>query len=110
VFANVASPLKSDNYDKYEERMPRESIRLVEAIAGETLEAHGYECAFDADERESVDVGDADTYADEERRLARAAAVNDWVENPREQVTRHLGRSFTYYMVLRYGVGGRFLP
>lgn len=105
VFSNLSSPLKSDNFDKYKEQMPRESIRLVEAIAGKTLEAHGYELEFDAETLESVDINGQ--YAADERRIARAAAVNDWIEHPREQVERHLSRSFTYYMILRYGLGER---
>lgn len=103
AFENLAVPIKSDNYDKYKEKLPREEIRLTEALTRNELVTHGYELQHSNDELDAVAL-DPEAYEAEERRLRRSASVVDWLEDTGEQLTRYVTRSFSYYMILRYGL------
>lgn len=103
VFENLSNPIQSDNYDKYKQQLPDEEVRITEKIAGDELANHGYDRKYTDEELDGFELT-PETYADEERRIARSAAISDWRENTREQFARYATRSFSYYMILRYGL------
>jgi len=105
VFENLSVPIKSDNYGKYKDQLSREEIQLTEAIAADEMEQHGYELENDRETLAAFEM-DVERYEKRNTDLARSAALNDWRENPNEQIRRYTSRSFSYYMVLKYGLLG----
>jgi hypothetical protein len=103
VFENLAVPIKSDNYNKYKEQLPRNEIRIIEKLTAELLTEFGYEHEYPLDELESFEL-DEDSYKKEDKKLARNASIDYWQENTHEQIRRFATRSFSYYMILRYGL------
>lgn len=103
AFENLSVPIKSDNYDKYKDRLPREEIRITEKLTANELVAHGYDLEHGESELEAFELSPED-YEATDRKLQRHASLDDWLENPREQVARYTTRSFSYYMMLRYGL------
>jgi hypothetical protein len=103
VLGNIAIPIKSDNFDKFLDKLTAEEIRIVEKVAGEELEAFGFELVNDEATLEGFEPDEA-AYEEAEGRLNRAAALEDWRSETGEQVARYAGRSFSIYMILRYGM------
>lgn len=103
VFENLSVPIKSDNYGKFRDQLPDEEVLITEWVAGEALEAFDYDLVTDEETREWFDP-DPEAYERADERLEREATLRFWRESPREQLRRSLSRSFTAYMVLRYGV------
>ena len=107
AFENLSIPIKSDNYAKFREGLADEEVRIVEKIAGEELEAFGFDLVSDEEALADFELDDEAVYAEEEAKLSRRAAVKYWREDTREQVARYAGRSFSIYMILRYGMLAR---
>jgi len=103
VLENLSIPIKSDNFGKFHDKLTGEEIKIVETIAGEELEALGFDLVNDGATLSDFEL-DEEAYAEQERRLSRLAAIEDWRESTREQVARYVGRSFSIYMILRYGM------
>lgn len=103
VFENLSMPIKSDNYEKYKDRLPREEIRITEKIAADALTKHGYELETPRETLDSLELS-PNTYEESDQKLRRNAGIEDWKENTREKVARFTTRSFSYYMILRYGL------
>jgi hypothetical protein len=106
AFENIAIPIKSDNYGKFREDLTAREIRTVEKVAGEELEAFGFELVNDEETLAAFELDEEASYAEQEAKLARQAALEYWLEDTREQVARYVGRSFSIYMILRYGMLG----
>lgn len=104
LFENVGVPIKSDNYDKYRDRLPDEEVTLTEYFTREELEQFGYELERSEDILNSFEPEPADHYRRIDKSLRRSAGIDHWREAPREQVKRSLATSFTAYLYLRYGV------
>lgn len=103
VFGNLSVPIKSDNYGKYKDRLPREEIRITEKVTADELTEHGYELQNSREDLEEFELS-VDDYEDADRKLQRNASIDYWQENTREQIARYATRSFSYYMILRYGL------
>jgi len=103
VFENLSVPIKSDNYGKFHDRLPDDEVLITESVAWEGLEHFGYDLVHDVSEIEAFEP-DVDAYHAADDRLERQATRGFWRESPREQIRRSLSRSFTAYMVLRYGL------
>lgn len=103
AFENLSIPIKSDNYAKFHDALTGEEIRIVETIAGEELEAFGFDLVNDETTRSGFEP-DEEAYREAEAKLSRQAAMEYWREDTREQVARYVGRSFSIYMILRYGM------
>lgn len=106
AFENIAIPIKSDNYGKFRDDLTAREIRIVEEIAGEELEAFGFDLVNDEATLSAFELEDEAVYTEQEAKLARGAALEYWLEDTREQVARYVGRSFSIYMILRYGMLG----
>lgn len=104
LFENVGVPIKSDNYDKYLDRLPNEEVRLTEYFTQEELRSFGYEPSYSEEDLDSFDPDSANHYRKLDRSLGRSARIDHWREAPAEQVRRSLTKSFTAYLYLRYGV------
>jgi len=105
VFENLTSPIMSDNYDKFREQLPDEEVKITEKIAGDALRYFDYETVYSEEELEGFEL-DEDGYRSKDKKLTRRWKIRHWRESPREQVRRHMTRSFAGYMILRYGVFG----
>lgn len=105
AFENLTSPIMSDNYDKFRDRLPEDEVRLTEKIAGDELKYFDYDLVYSDAELERFEI-DPDRYSSEDRSLTRKAMVKDWFSSPREQIKRNTARSFAGYMIFRYGVFG----
>lgn len=105
VFENLSVPIQSDNYGKFHDQLPDDEVLITEHVAGDQLEAFEYDLVYDRETIESFEP-DADAYEAVDARLEREANRRFWRASPREQLQRSLSRSFTAYMVLRYGVLG----
>lgn len=103
AFENLSVPIKSDNYDKFRDRLPRAEIRVVEKVAAEELERFGFDLVTSEPEREELTL-EPESYAEVDRSRRRRSAIEHWRSNFGEQVRRSATRSFTRYMVLRYGL------
>ncbi|MDY6775294.1 MAG: sulfotransferase [Halobacteria archaeon] len=105
VFENLTSPIMSDNYDKFHEQLPEEEIKITEKIAGDILERFGYERTYNEDELAEFEI-DKEKYRKKDKKITRRWTLKHWRESPREQIRRQMARSFSRYMILRYGVFG----
>lgn len=103
VFENLSVPIKSDNYGKYLDRLPYEEIKITEHIAADEMEQHGYDLEHDRELLNEFEPDEA-AYTERNRDLKRAATLKYWRESPREQIDRYATRSFSYYMILKYGL------
>jgi len=108
---NLASPIMSDNYDKFHDRLPDEEVRLTEKIAGDELEYFGYELVNSRDQLEEVEP-DPERYSSLDKKLRRNETLRDWRDSPRESSATAFSRSqdprFEPRKVTRpHGSGGR---
>jgi hypothetical protein len=105
VFENLTSPIMSDNYDKFRDRLPEEETKVTEKIAGDLLERFGYERVYSEEELDMFELNEP-KYKKQDKKMTRRWTLNHWRDSPREQVRRQTTRSFAGYMILRYGVFG----
>lgn len=103
AFSNLSSPIKSDNYDKFYDRLPYREIKITEKVAMEEMEYFGFEPVHSREELENFELN-IEKYEEEDQRLDREATVTEWSDNPREEFKKQVTRSFAGYMVLRYGI------
>jgi len=103
AFENLSVPIKSDNFGKFHDGLTGAEIKMTETLAGDQLQAFGYELTTPAGELDDFEL-DPERYERDDRDTARASAYRDWRENPGEKVRRFAGRSFSIYMILRYGL------
>lgn len=106
LFENLSVPIKSDNYDKFRDRLPDDEVKLTEKITKTELDEFGFNRVYSEDELDAFEFEPEAVYEREDDRMERAANRRYWRERPREQVKRSLTRSFSTYIVLRYGVLG----
>jgi hypothetical protein len=102
---NLDSPIMSDNYDKFRERLPEEETKITEKVAGDLLEYFGYDRVYSEDELDEFKL-DEERYKRENKKMARRWSLKHWRDSPREQIKRQTTRSFAGYMIFRYGVFG----
>ncbi|WP_158295107.1 sulfotransferase family protein [Halorubrum sp. ASP1] len=103
AFENLSVPIKSDNFGKFHDGLTGAEVKITEKLAGEELEAFNYELTTSEREREEFEF-DVERYEERDRTLTRIAAYEDWLGQTDEKVRRYTGRSFSTYMILRYGL------
>jgi len=103
LFENLSIPIKSDNYGKFHDGLSTAETQIVEAIAGEELEAFDFDLVTDPDERAKLRFDEA-TLERADRKRRRRQNLSYWRDRPMEQLRRTASASFSRYMVLRYGL------
>jgi hypothetical protein len=103
AFENLSVPIKSDNYGKFHDGLTDKEIAITETIAGEQLQAFEYTLTTPQDDLAAVEL-EPDRYEQVDRRLARSSWFERIRENLAETLRRYATRSFSVYMILRYGL------
>jgi len=103
AFENLSVPIKSDNFGKFHDGLTGAEIKITEKLARDQLQAYDYELTTSQDELDDFEL-EPEQYERADRDRARVAAYADWRDNTGEKLRRYAGRSFSIYMILRYGL------
>jgi hypothetical protein len=103
AFENLSVPIKSDNFGKFHDDLTGAEIKITEKLASDQLEAFDYELTTSDEEREKFEF-DVERYEEGDLTLTRIAAYEDWRNQTNEKIRRYTTRSFSFYMILRYGL------
>jgi hypothetical protein len=100
-FENLASPIKTDNYEKYRDQMTDEQVKIVEKVARDQLRYFDYDLVFSDAELDRFEF-DHDRYQREERERTRSFERSFWLSNTRERLRQFARKRFHTYLDVRY--------